>query len=83
MYKFLLKFIQSTYEGPPYQKLGDGTELKVGTMKETPIGHAGMGTVITDSWVSLWLSCCLMYGAKIWSVRNAVYVDKKNSTDRN
>jgi hypothetical protein len=36
MYQFLLKIIQSTYQGPPCKKIGDGAELKAGTTKERP-----------------------------------------------
>ena len=35
-----------------------------------------LATPGTDSWVSLWLSCHLVCGVKIWSVPNDAYVDK-------
>ena len=47
----IVKFIQSTYEGPPYKKIVDGVELKAGTLNEK-----SRGSDFDDSWVSLWLS---------------------------
>ena len=35
----IVKFIKSTYKGPPYKKIGDDAELKAGTTKERPRGH--------------------------------------------
>ena len=36
----VIKFIQSTYNGPSYKKFGDGTDQKSRKKKERPRGHA-------------------------------------------
>ncbi len=50
----VVKFIQSTYEGPSYKFLGDGTDWKSGSKKERPRGRPTIPHLL-NLWYAFWL----------------------------